>query len=168
MASMFLSVHILCVRITDAVAAKVRRPPRRCRSPSPPRSAAIPVAAGPANTSSKQTFAAPHRPHASSTPQPIFLEASSLALRPKMTSRFCRIPAVARGQAPRPGIVEDWSSSAHHNHRIRSMKTVSHPRHTRRFAPFICVMRPQNDLPARDGGSRKGSSTSYRARRGPQ
>ena len=46
------------------------------------------------------------------------------AVRPKMTPRFRRLLAVARGQAPRPGIVEDRSSSAHHHHRIRSIKTV--------------------------------------------
>ena len=45
--------------------------------------------------------------------------------RPKMTSRFRRLPAMTRGQAPRPGVVEDRSSCADHHHRIWSMKTVS-------------------------------------------
>ena len=54
----------------------------------------------------------------------------SLSLAPrrcvrKMTSRFRRLPAETRGQAPRPAIVEDRSSSAHHHRRIRSTKTVS-------------------------------------------
>ena len=42
----------------------------------------------------------------------------------KMTSRFRRLPDVTRGQAPRPALVEDRSSYGHHNHRIRSSKTV--------------------------------------------
>ena len=46
------------------------------------------------------------------------------AVRPKMTSQFHRLPAVARGRAPPPGIVEDRSSCAH-DLRIWSMKTVS-------------------------------------------
>ena len=45
--------------------------------------------------------------------------------RPKMTSGFRRLPAMTRGQAPRPGVVEDRSSCADHHHRIWSMKTVS-------------------------------------------
>ena len=76
-------------------AAKVCRPPRRRRSPSPPRSAALPVAAAPR------------------------------AVRPKMTPRFRRLLAVSRGQAPRPGVVEDRSSSEHQHRRIWSTKTVS-------------------------------------------
>ena len=57
------------------------------------------------------------------------LSPQSLSLAPrrgmrKMTSRFRRLPAVTMGQAPRPAIVEDRSSSEHHNHRIWSMKTV--------------------------------------------
>jgi hypothetical protein len=43
----------------------------------------------------------------------------------KMTSRYRRLPAETRSQAPRPGIVEDRSSSVHHHHCMRSVKTVS-------------------------------------------
>ena len=43
----------------------------------------------------------------------------------KMTPRFRGLAAVTRGQEPRPDIVEDRSSSVHHHHCMRSVKTVS-------------------------------------------
>ena len=49
----------------------------------------------------------------------------SCVMIPRMTSRFRRVPTVARLQAPRPAVVEDRSSSAHHHRRIWSTKTVS-------------------------------------------
>ena len=83
-------------------------PPRRRRSPSPPsRTAGPPVAAAPQVRRPPPVAAAPR------------------AVRPKMTPRFRRLLAVSRGQAPRPGVVEDRSSCAHHHRRIKSTKTVS-------------------------------------------
>ena len=118
----------------------LRHPPRRRRSPSPPRSAALPVAAAPRRRQgqlpspspplpiSAKVSCPPRRRRSPSPPSrsagpPV--AAASHAVRPKMTPRFRRLPAMTRGQAPRPGVVEDRSSCADHHYRIRSMKTVS-------------------------------------------
>jgi hypothetical protein len=45
--------------------------------------------------------------------------------RPEMDPRNRRMPAIKRGQAPRPGLVEDRSSCVHHWHQLRSQETVS-------------------------------------------
>ena len=56
---------------------------------------------------------------------PLTLSLNPLRGVRKVTSRFRRLAAVTRGQASRPDIVDDRSSSVHHHHCMRSVKSVS-------------------------------------------
>ena len=117
----------------------LRRSPRRRRSLWPPRSAALSVATAPYRRQGQlpspwqsQRSQPPCQPSQSARATRASSQASSQVravgschARPKMTSRFRRLPAMTRGQAPRPGVVEDRSSCADHHHRIRSMKMGS-------------------------------------------